>query len=59
MLAVYKINQCVAAMMVYSIISSSEFVYEMTVHVSNCTGSKAVRIDLNLYTYLITKSCYT
>ena len=43
--------------MVYSFISYFDFMYEMTVHLAECSGrGKAVRIGISLYSYLITKN---
>ena len=42
-----------SARMVYSFVSYSDLIYEITVHASKCTGSKAVKIGLSLYTYLV------
>ena len=44
-------NQCLAAKLVYLFIRYGDLTYEIMVHASDCTISKAVRIGLNLQTY--------
>ena len=47
-------------MVVYSFISYSDFICEITVHAADSSEkSKAVRLGLSLYTYLIMQSCFT
>ena len=43
--------------MVYSFISYSNLIYEMTVHAQDCTGITAVRIGLSIYSSLTKQSC--
>ena len=59
MWAAHKTNQCLAARMIYSFISYSDFIYESTVNAADCSiRSKAVRLGLSLHAYLIIKGCY-
>ena len=45
----FKINQCLAARVVYSFILYSDLIYESTVHYSDCTASKSVKIGPSIY----------